>query len=158
MAARKPDIQYIHEFYVHGSEAKVLELKPQHKNHKTQLPKAAPQEKIRIMVDPVAICGIVVAAVMLVLMVVGVCQYLAVCEEYRAMNDHVIRLQNENVTLRQTYEAGFDPADIEAKALAIGMIPIEEAEVVEINPVIPVAEPEPSLWEDICWYFEELFA
>lgn len=158
MAARKPDIQYITQFYVHGSEARVLELKPLRKKHKTELPRAVPQKKIRIMVDPAAICGIVVAAVMLVLMVVGVCQYLDVCEDYRVMHEHVIRLQNENVSLQQTYETGYDLADVEAKALALGMIPAEQAQRVTITPVIPVAEEEPTLWEDICWYFEELFA
>lgn len=158
MAARKPDIQYITQFYTYGSEAKVLELKPARKKAKTILPKAIPEAKIRIMVDPAAIFGIVVAAVMLVLMVVGVVQYLNVCEEYRVMNDYVIDLQNENVQLQQTYEAGFDPADIETKALAIGMIPREQAEVVTIHVEIPTPEPEPTLWENICWYFNELFA
>ena len=44
---RKPDIQYIDKFYVHGSEARVLELKPQKKKAKTVLPEAAPvKEKV----------------------------------------------------------------------------------------------------------------
>lgn len=156
--AQKPDIQYITQFYVHGSEAQVIELKPARKKHKTVLPKAVPEKKLRLYVDPAAICGIVVAAVMLVLMVVGVVQYLTVCQEHRVMMDYVVSLQNKNVELRQEYEAGYDLADIEAKASAIGMIPRDQAEIVVINPVIPEKEAEPTLWENLCWYFGELFA
>ena len=36
---QKPDIQYVDKVYVHGSEARVLELKPQKKKTKTVLPK-----------------------------------------------------------------------------------------------------------------------
>ena len=74
--ARKPDIQYVQQFYVHGSEAKVLELKPRRRVIKTILPKVAPDKSIRIGVDPIALCGIVVAFAMLVLMAVGCCQYV----------------------------------------------------------------------------------
>jgi len=158
MASRKPDIQYITEFYVHGSEARVLELKPRRKRTKTVLPKTAPQQKIRLGVDPVAICGIVMAAVMLVVMVVGVFQYLEVCDDYRLMKDHVISLQNENIRLTQEYQAGYELEDVRIKAVGLGMIPKEQAEVVTIHPVIPEIEPEPTLWEDICWYFGQFFA
>jgi hypothetical protein len=73
---RKPDIQYVQEFYVHGSEARVIELKPRRRVIRTILPKVAPDKSIRIGVDPVALCGIVVAAVMLILMLVGTVQYV----------------------------------------------------------------------------------
>ena len=69
---RKPDIQYVQEFYVHGSEARVIELKPRRRVIRTILPKFAPDKSIRIGVDPVALCGIVVAAVMLILLAVGI--------------------------------------------------------------------------------------
>lgn len=152
----KPDIQYI--TYVHGSEARVLEFKPARKRAKTVLPKSAPETKIRLYVDPVAIFGIVVAVAMLITMAVGVVQYLNICEENRIMKDYVVHLQNENVQLQQEYKAGYDLADIETKALALGMIPKDQAEVVTIHPVMPVEEEEPTWWEDLCWYFEGLFA
>ena len=160
MAARKPDIQYITQFYVHGSEARVLELKPERKKSRTVLPKAAPNsnKEILVKIDPVAICALVVAAVMLVLMVVGTVQYLDVCKEHRLMQDYVARLQNTNVELRQTYEAGYNIAEIETMALALGMVHLDQAETAVIHPVVPVAEPEPTWWENICWRFEQLFA
>ena len=155
---RKPEIQYVHEFYVHGSEAKVIELKPRRRVIKTILPKMAPDKSIRIAVDPIALCGIVVAVAMLVMMMVGCVQFVDAYQEHSRVMNEVIALQNENVRLSQQYKAGYDLADVESKALSLGMIPIEEAERMYIEPVVPVREPEPTLWENIVWFMEGLFA
>ena len=155
---QKPDIQYITQFYSYGSEAKVLELKLAKKKQKTQLPKAQPQQKIRILVDPVAWAGIAMAIVLVVLMAVSVQSYLDTCAEYEVMTNRVIALQNTNVARQQEYASMYDPADIYDKAIALGMIPVEEAQVITISPVIPEAEPEAPWWEDISWFMKGLFA
>lgn len=156
--ARKPDIQYVHQFYVYGSEAPALELKSTKRKRKTTLPKAVPEQKIEVRVDPVALCGMVVAVTMLILMAVGVHQYLAVCKSYEVMTDYVIDLQNENVELKQTYEAGYDLDDIAAKATALGMIPADQAQVITFDGTLPEPEPETPFWEEIIWFFQGLFA
>ena len=112
---KKPEIQYIDKFYVHGSEARVLELKPKRRIIKTILPLSAPDNTIKIAVDPVALCGILVAAAMLVLLVVGTVQYVHVCSQYQDMMDYVVAVQNRNVELNQKYEDGYDLAQIEEK-------------------------------------------
>lgn len=155
---RKPDIQYVHEFYVHGSEARVIELKPRRRVIKTILPKVAPDKSIRIGVDPIALCGIVVAAVMLILMLVGTVQYVNARNEYQAMSNQVIALQNENVVLRQQYRSSYDLEQVAHMAHSLGMIPVEEAQVMYIDPVVPVREAEPTVWENICWFVRGLFA
>lgn len=155
---RKPDIQYVQEFYVHGSEARVIELKPRRRVIRTILPKFAPDKSIRIGVDPVALCGIVVAAVMLILMLVGTVQYVNARNEYQAMSNQVIELQNENVMLRQQYRSSYDLDQVAHMANSLGMIPVEEAQVMYINPVVPVREPEPTVWENIRWFMDGLFA
>lgn len=155
---QKPDIQYVTQFYSYGSEAKVLELKPAKTKKKTALPKAQPQQKIRVMVDPVAWAGILIAVVMVVLLVVSVNGYLDACAEYRDMTQHVIALQNDNVTNQQKYEKLYELDDIREKALALGMIPMEDAQVITINPVIPEPEPEEPWWENISWFLKGLFA
>lgn len=155
---RKPDIQYVHEFYVHGSEAKVIELKPKRRVIKTILPKMAPDKSIRIGVDPVAFCGIVVAVAMMVMMFVGFAQYINVRNENQAAMNLVIDLQNLNIEKQHKYEEGYSLPDIEQKALALGMVPIETAEVVYINPTVPVREPATTIWENIVWFLDGLFA
>lgn len=158
--AKKPDIQYITQFYVPGSEAQVIEFKPAKKKRraKTVLPKAVPQKKIRLKVDRAALCGIAVAAVMMILMVVGVWQYLDICAEHREMSNKVILLQNENVRLQEQYEAGYNLEEIEIMALAMGMVPEEELQTIAIDVEVPTPEPEPTWWENVCWFFQGLFA
>lgn len=155
---KKPDIQYIDRFYVHGSEARVLELKPKKRRIRTVLPLSAPDKTIKIAIDPVALSGIVVAAALLVLLVVGTVQYFQVCRQYQAMLDYVVTVQNENVELRESYRSQYDLAEIEEKALAMGMIPVSEAEVITIQPEMPEREPEMTAWEEFVWLCKGLFA
>ena len=155
---QKPDIQYVTQFYSYGSEAKVLELKPQKKKKKFTLPKVAPQQKINIYIDPVAWAAVAIAVVMVILMAVSVNGYLNACEEYEVMTGYVIGLQNTNVEKQQEYVTMYDLADIEEKALALGMIPMEEAEVFTFTPVYPEPEAEPGRWENITWFLKGLFA
>lgn len=156
--AQRPDIQYVTQFYTYGSEAKVLELKPARKQQKMPLPKAKPMQKIRVAVDPVAWCGIALALVLVVLMVFSVQNYLDVCTELEVMTNHVIELQNLNVQKQQEYASLYDLADIEEKALGLGMIPMEQAQVFTIHPVLPEPEPETPWWENISWFLKGLFA
>lgn len=156
---KKPDIQYIDKFYVHGSEARVLELKPKRRIIKTVLPLSAPDTTVKIAVDPVALCGIVVAVAMLVLLAVGAVQYAQVCSQYQDMRDYVVATQNRNVELNQKYEEGYNLADIEQQALALGMIPASEATVIRVGKVeVPQREPEMTFWEEMRWLMEGLFA
>ena len=156
--ANKPDIQYM--YYVPGSEAQVIEFKPERKARKakTVLPKAAPQKKIRMAVDRASVVGLAVAFVMMILITVGMWQYLDACAEHREMTDKVILLQNENVKLREQFEAGYDLEEIRIMALAMDMVPQEELETIAIHVDVPVPEAEPTWWENVCWYFEGLFA
>ena len=156
--ARKPDIQYIDKFYVHGSEARVLELKPQKRKAKTVLPSFAPQKETVVRIDALSLCAIVVAVTMMVLMVVGCCQLKASYERCEIVSDYVISLQNKNVELSEKYYSGFDPVDIHWKATALGMIPMEEAKTVTMTVTVPEEEPAPTIWENVVWFLEGLLA
>lgn len=154
---KKPEIQYIDKFYVYGSEARVLELKPK-RRARTILPKAAPDNTIKIAVDPVAICGIVVAIALLVALIIGSVQYVQVYRQYRAMMDHVVAEQNTNVELRENYRNSIDLVEIRDRALALGMIPAEQATTITIRAELPQREPEITFWEDFVWLCKGLFA
>ena len=155
---KKPDIQYIDNFYVHGSEARVLELKPQKKKTKTVLPSFAPQKETVVRIDALSLCAIAVAVSLVVLMVVGCFQMKAAYEHYEVMSDYVISLQNENVKLSETYYAGFDATDIYWKATAMGMIPVENAQTMTISGTIPEEAAAPTMWEDLVWLLKGLLA
>ena len=155
---KKPDIQYIDRFYVHGSEARVLELKPKKRIIKTVLPLSAPDKTIKIGVDPVAICGFLVAIALLVMMVVGTIQYVGICRRYQQMMDYVVSVQNENVELRENYRGKLDLDAIREQALELGMVPAADAQRITVRVEVPVAEPEMSAWEEFIWLCKGLFA
>ena len=155
---RKPDIQYVDKFYVHGSEARVLELKPNKKKAKTVLPEAAPVKEKVVRIDLLSLSAIAVAATMIVLMVVGCFQLKAAFDRSVAMSHYVISLQNENLDLNKDYYNGFDPADIEQKALALGLIPMENAKTMTMTVTIPEEVPAPTMWENFTWFMKGLLA
>ena len=153
---QKPKIQYIGQFYVHGSEARALEL--EQKKAKTQLPLAKLETIEKVYVDPVALVGIAVAVVMLVVMVLGAVQLHSDWMAYERMADYVSDLKVKNAELTHTYQAGYDLADIEMKALAMGMVPLSELESRSVTVVLP--EPEPVLtWDQkVVRFWNELWA
>ena len=154
---QKPEIQYIGQFYVPGSEAKVLAPKQKKKKAKTKLPAAKAEQVKAIYIDPVALIGIAVAIVMLAVMVVGALRLQGDWNQYDAMSRYVSQLNQDNAELQRTYRAGYDLEDIRDKALAIGMVPVEELETVTVTVTISQREPEPTLWDDIVWFFNGLF-
>jgi hypothetical protein len=80
------------------------------------------------------------------------------CRRYETMHDQVIDLQNQNITLERDFRGGYDPEDIREKALAIGMVSIDQVEVIKITEYVPVEEVESTLWEEISWFLKGLFA
>lgn len=154
--ARKPDIQYI-RFYTDGSAARQLEPKLP-KKKKTSSPKARKQKVRVIHVDPLALGGIVVSAVMLVMMIVGSVQLYTVRQQEQRMRSHVSTLQEENMQLHATYETGYDIEAYEKAALAMGMVPMEDTTRIAISVSEPEPVAEPTLWEQIWVFFTGLFA
>lgn len=156
--ANKPDIQYM--YYVPGSEARVIEFKPAQKQRRarTVLPQEAPQKKTPLIFDRAAVCGLAVAAVMLVLIAVGLVQYRQVCNENTIMSDRIIQLQNEYVQLREEYEAGYDLEEIRTMADAMGLVSADQLRTITMRVEVPTPEAEPTWWDNMCWFVEGLFA
>lgn len=154
---QKPKIQYIGQFYVHGSEARALEREEQKKKAKTKLPLAQLERIEKIYVDPVALTGIVVAVIMLVTMVLGAVQLQEDWVEYERMAGYVSGLKTQNAELTQTYRDGYDLDDIEMKALAMGMVPKSEIETVVISITIPEAEPVLTWDQKVVRFWYELW-
>ena len=155
---QKPKIQYIGQFYVHGSEAQALAPKDKKKKARTRLPLAKLEKIEKVYVDPVALGGIVVAVVMLVVMVFGALQIQKDWEAYEVMSNYVSELNRKNAALEHTYRMGYDLEEVEAKALAIGLVPKDEVQTITVKITPPETEPEETLWDDIVWFFKGLFA
>lgn len=155
--ARKVDVRYI-QFYTDGSAARKIEPQLPPKKKTAQRPIRRPQERQVIHVDPLAIAGIAVAAVMLVLMVVGAVQMDATRQEAQAMAEYVSQLQEDKAQLTAEFVSKYDPAEVEQQALAFGLVPVEQAQVVQITVNATQPAPEPTVWENIQAFFQGLFA
>ena len=124
--ARQPEVQYI-RLYTQGSAARQLEMTPpERKKARTKLPKPRKVKAQVIALDPLAMCAVVVAAVMLVMIVVG-CVELYKAETYsEQLSRYVDSLTVENQVLAQTYAEGYDLEQVREIALSLGLVPVEE--------------------------------
>ena len=155
---QKPKIQYVGQFYLHGSEAKQLQLQEEKRQVKTKLPLARIQQIEKIYVDPVALIGIAVAVVMLVTMVLGAVQIKRDWDHYEQVSAYVSELKRENARMNHAYRASYDLEDIKSKALAMGMIPKSELQTMAVTVTVPEPEVELTRSEEIRFFLEGLFA
>ena len=156
--SQKPKIQYVGQFYIHGSEARQLELQEKRKQAKSKLPLERLRKIEVVYLDPVAIFGIVTALVMLTVMILGVLQIRDDWKEYRVMSNYVSRLNSENAELQADYRSQYDLEDIRIKAQALGMVPKSDLEVRTVYVTIPQPEPEMTWLEELQWFLSGLFA
>ena len=156
--SQKPKIQYVGQFYIHGSEARQLELQEKKKQAKSKLPLERLRKIEVVYLDPVAIFGIVTALVMLTVMILGVLQIRDDWKEYRVMSNYVSRLNSENAELQADYRSQYDLEDIRVKAQALGMVPKSELEVRTVYVTIPQPEPEMTWLEEVQWFLRGLLA
>ena len=156
--SQKPKIQYVGQFYIHGSEARQLELQEKKKQAKSKLPLERLRKIEVVYLDPVAIFGIVTALVMLTVMILGVLQIRDDWKEYRVMSNYVSRLNSENAELQADYRSQYDLEDIRIKAQALGMVPKSDLEVRTVYVTIPQPEPEMTWLEEVQWFLSGLFA
>ena len=155
---QKPKIQYVGQFYIHGSEARQLELQEKKKHAKSKLPLERLRKVEVIYLDPVASFGIVTALVLLAVMTVGVLQIRDDWKDYQTMSNYVSRLNSENAELKADYRSQYDLEDIRVKAEALGMVPKSQLEVRTVYVTIPQPEPEMTWLEEIQWFLSGLFA
>lgn len=154
--ARRTEVQYV-QFYTAGSAAYKFEPVSVPKK-KASLPKRRRVKKIRVFVDPIAVVGVCMALVMLVMMFVGLGQWNRARQQQVQMEAYVQQLQAENSRLQEQYLAGYDPQEIYEIATAMGMIPAEQAQRVQVTVSAPVEEEKPSAWDNFCMFLTGLFA
>ena len=155
--AVRTDIQYV-QYYVDGSAARKLEKNTQKKH--AAAPKSRKAKRKVVVIDPVAILGVLVAVCMLVFLVVGFVQHRALQQQTEEMSLYIDQLQQENAQLEQTYQDGYDLDEIRDIAQAMGMIPAGDAPQIEMEVQIPQEEStdEMTIWESFTTFLAGLFA
>ena len=150
---QKPVIQYVGQFYVYGSEVQARKKK----ERKPVLPKA-PRTGVQhcVYVDPVAVCGIAVAVLMLVVLAVGAFQLRAAMQQYNAQSEQLSAIKRENARLEHLYRTSLDLEAVQAQAEKLGMVPAEELEHRELVVTVGQAPEEPTAWENFLWFVKGL--
>lgn len=122
---RYPSVQYI-RYYTDGSAARKLEPITPVQKKTVQQPVQKKRKHLRLYWDPVACLSIVVAVCLLVMMVVGVAKVSAVKAQADEMAEYVRYLESENLRLTEEYSQSYDISEIRNTAVALGMIPVEQ--------------------------------
>ncbi len=155
---KKKDVRYINT-YISGSSAYWLDTAPKKQSVKLPKMKKRKQKYLYLHVDPLAAIGVVTALVLLVMMLASLGQLQAIRQETAELESYVATLQQDNADLERTYAAGYDLEEIEKIALAMGMIPAEEATTIQMEVIVPEMPTESvSLWESFCSFLTGLFA
>ena len=151
---RRPDVQYV-QFYTGGNLA-----------YKPEIPKPVLSQPVRktvkrkrknLYIDPLAIGGILVATVMLILMLVGVGQLRNARVQTERMRVQVSELRKANVELQADFDREVDLDEIQWKAEALGLVPVEQ--VTHITVKAPEQPEETTAgWERIYTFLVGLFA
>ena len=97
------------------------------------LPQPKTVKRKIIAVDPVAVLGCVMAVCMLILMAVGIQHLNEARREVTVLEGYVAGLTAENQRLKQEYTEGYDLEVVRQKALDMGMIPMEDVPVTQIQ-------------------------
>ena len=155
--AQKYDILYVN-FYTDGTAARQVAPAFPAVQPKRKVQTKAKKKRITVFLDPVAVCSILVAAVLLVMMAVGLNQFQAVREEAQAMEAYVTQLTLQNEELTQKYHSGMNLAEIEQTALALGMVPKDQVQTIPIQVQTLEQQPQQDTWYQIGAFLANLFA
>ncbi len=155
---QKPKIQYIGQFYVHGSEARELAQEKAQKKARTSLPLERLRKIEKITVDPVACVAILVAVVMLATMLVGALQIRNDWADYRAAANYAASLRAQKAQLTRDYRSGYNLDEIRSKALGLGLVPVSEAASMTVRVTLPEPEAELTWQEEVKMFWDGLWA
>lgn len=158
MTYYKHDIEYITKYFTPGTEAVRVDPKLKPEKEKTLLPKVQERPRRKVYVDPLALCAVTVATVLTLMLVLTMFRFADTYRNCEQVKSTLTAIEDKNVLLTHEYHASYDLAEVEKKALALGMIPISQAQTETVTVTIPEPAKQPTLWEDICWFFEGLFA
>ena len=100
------------------------------------------KKKLVIRLDPVAMFGTLVALAMLVCMVVGMIHLQNLRQENAQLQGYVQQVRDENQQLRTKYQEGYDLETVREEALAMGMIPSQDAMQAQLSMEICKEQPE----------------
>ena len=157
--ARQPDIQYV-QVYHYGNTARKLAPKPQAHKEKYRLPEQQPrrQQVRQAVMDPLSICAVTVACVMLVAMLIGMFRVGELTGRCQELDQYIDVLQEQRADLQRVYEESYDLHLVEQRARQMGLVPADEVQRIRIEAAPTVSQQKTGIFDRMTAFFEELFA
>ena len=155
--AMQPVVRYINA-YVSGTCAPQPEKKPENRTSASQLPRVKKQQKWLVSVDVAALGGILATVVLSIFLIVGLVQMNQAKQEAQMYEQYVMSLQEQNAQLRDTYTSGYDLAEVESIAQAMGMVPADQVAHIQMQVTEPERVEELSAWESFWAFLAGMFA
>ena len=157
--AQRLDVKYV-RYCMDGNAAR--KVAPVQEFKTAKLPKVKKQGVSVIRIDPFALAGILLSAVMVVMLVVGIVLWQDAKSDAAEMAAYTQYLERQNERLTTEYHGSYDREEVEQTALALGMVPREQATRItlqrtETEPVTEEAE-EISIFQSIYTFFAGLLA
>lgn len=152
----KPKIQYVGQFYVYGSEAEQVAVEAPKKKAKTRLPKIRLDHFRKLYIDPVALGGLLVAAVILTVLVIGMNELNESWQEHNRMAQYLTELKRTNATLSHTYHTSYDAESVREAARGMGYVEAGDAEYMLISVRVPKEQPKQTIKDEIIWFVKSL--
>ena len=150
--AQKPEIQYVGQFYVYGSEAPA----PKKQEARVLIPRKRKEKVHKVYIDLVALAGIASAVVLLTALIMGGIRLNTMWQEHHLMESYVSHLKLNNATLEHNYKISYKLEDVEKAAADLGLVPESEVETRFIRVTVPPKKEKWSVFDNIRWFFQGL--
>lgn len=89
--------------------------------------------KAKPAIAPLAVIGMVVAAVLLLMVIYSYVQLYEATSRAGTLNKQLVKVQSDTAKLRSTYESRIDLSEIEARAKELGMTQPSSSQTVYLN-------------------------
>ncbi len=153
--AQRLDVRYV-TFRTDGSAARKATAVQPYKL--LNLPKVKKQRRVVVRLDPVALAGIAVSAVMVIMLTMGFVQLQDARRDAAVMESYVQTLREENKQLSAVYEESYDIDSVKITAKALGLVPKEQVKHITIQVPELEEQKQPGAWEQFFTFLTGLFA
>ena len=108
--------------------------------------------------DPLSICAVTVACVMLVAMLIGMFRVGELTGRCQELDQYIDVLQEQRADLQRVYEESYDLHLVEQRARQMGLVPADEVQRIRIEAAPTVSQQKTGIFDRMTAFFEELFA
>ncbi|HIT33826.1 MAG TPA: hypothetical protein IAC31_04255 [Candidatus Faecousia intestinigallinarum] len=158
MQRDRTDIQYV-RYYYDGNAARQAELHPPKHRILPRVEFIFFQKPVTVIrLDPLALAALALALVMSVVLVLGLAELGHARAEQQQMREYLWEVEDRNEALQEAFSDEYNLREVREQALAMGMVPQEALQHIDLPVQVVELPAEASLWERARDFLLGLFA